>query len=186
MRNTLVAATMIATGFLALPRCGHAAGTDGFFVNGNIGRSSVSAHGFDDDDTGYAVNFGYRWAVAPNALIGIETGYSDLGRFSYDTPEPVTTLKTSLSGWNIGANGHFAVADHWYISGRLGLYRANVEVRSRYYNDDYDSNKWYAGVGFGYDFGNAASVGLNYDYYKTSHSEAYAPRLLSVSGEYRF
>ncbi len=184
MRNTALVAAMIAAGCVALPNRSEAANADGFFVGGNIGRSSVDTHGFDDDDAGYAANFGYRWAVAPNVLIGIETGYADLGSFSLDTP--AQTLKTSMSGWNVGANGHFNVAENWYVSGRLGLFRANVEVRSPYYNDDYDSNKWYAGVGFGYDFTNAVSVGLNYDYYKTSSSPIYAPRLLSVSGEYRF
>ena len=52
---------------------------------------------------------------------------------------------------------------------------------------DDNSNKWYAGAGFGYDFSSNASIGLNYDYYKASKSGLEVnPRVISVSAEYRF
>ena len=54
------------------------------------------------------------------------------------------------------------------------------------YVDD-TSNKYYAGAGFGYDFSNNLSVGLNYDYYKADKNGLYLdPSLVSVSAEYRF
>lgn len=52
---------------------------------------------------------------------------------------------------------------------------------------DDSSNKWYAGAGFGYDFSNNFSVGLNYDYYKAEKNGLkFDPDLVSVSAEYRF
>ena len=52
---------------------------------------------------------------------------------------------------------------------------------------DDNSNKWYAGAGFGYDFSSNASIGLNYDYYKATKSGLEVnPKVVSVSAEYRF
>ena len=81
MRNTLLAIALTTTGFLAIPALGQAADTSGFFINGNIGQASLDKGAFDDDDTAFGANIGYRWAVAPAVLIGIEGGYTDLGSF---------------------------------------------------------------------------------------------------------
>jgi len=191
MKNTLFAIALAATGLVAVPAISHAANNSGFFINGNVGQSNLSKGVYDDDDTGYGVNIGYRWAVAPNVLLGVEGGYSDLGSFSPKS-RYAPLGKAEISGWNLGVNGHFNVTDNWYLSGRAGFYRADLEgtylqqgfVPTRI---DDNSNKWYAGVGFGYDFNNNFSVGLNYDYYKAEKNGLkFDPDLISVSGEYRF
>ena len=185
VKSTALAASFLAA-FAMLSAPAQAADTGGFFVNGRVGRSAVDKGALDDDDTGYAVNLGYRWAVAPNVSIGIEGGYADLGEFSAKAPLASTTT-VSIDGWNVGATGHFNLDENWYLAGRLGLFRASSEVDNRYFRTDDTSNQWYAGVGFGYDFSNRFSVGLNYDYYKADlHSAKFNPDLISVSGEYRF
>ena len=63
MKNMLFATALAASAFLALPAA-HAADNSGFFINGNIGQSSFDKRGYDDDDTAYGVNGGYRWALA--------------------------------------------------------------------------------------------------------------------------
>ncbi len=190
MRNTLLAAALATAGLFALPAV-HAADTSGMFINGNIGQSNLSKGAYDDTDTGYAANIGYRWAVAPNLLIGVEGGYTDLGTISPKSGyAPLGNAK--LNGWNVGANAHFNLTDNWYLSGRAGLFRADVQ--GGYLNAasvpvlvDDSSSKWYAGAGFGYDFNNNFSVGLNYDHYKASKNGFnVSPDLVSVSGEYRF
>lgn len=193
MKNTLIAIALATAGIAAFPATSHAADTSGFFINGNVGQSNLNKGPYDDSDTGYAANIGYRWAVAPNALIGIEGGYTDLGTIQ----GKVTALGNgvtagaadiSISGWNIGANGHFNLSDNWYVSGRLGVFHGKTEVGlPGLGNLDDTSNKWYAGAGVGYDFNNNFSVGVNYDYYKASKSGLnFSPDLISVSGEYRF
>ena len=199
MRTTLLAAALATAGLFALPAA-HAANTSGMFINGNIGQSNLSKGAYDDSDTGYAANIGYRWAVAPNVLIGVEGGYTNLGSISPKSGfAPLDNAK--ISGWNVGGNAHVNVTDNWYLSGRAGLFRANVQAGiggvttfnpagSSTFEPvrvDDTSNKWYAGAGFGYDFNNNFSVGLNYDYYKASTSGiSFNPNLVSVSGEYRF
>jgi OOP family OmpA-OmpF porin/outer membrane immunogenic protein len=190
MKNALLAIAL-ASGLAALPVASHAADTSGFFVNGNIGQSNLNKGAYDDSDTGYAANIGYRWAVAPNVLLGVEGGYTDLGSISPKSGS-ASLGNAELSGWNLGVNGHFNVVDNWYVSGRAGLFRADVkggylDAASLPVRVDDSSNKWYAGAGFGYDFSNNFSVGVNYDYYKADKNGLkFNPDLVSVSGEYRF
>lgn len=197
MRNTLLATALAAAGLFALSSA-HAA-ESGMFINGNIGQSNLNKGAYNDSDTGYAANIGYRWAVAPNTLIGIEGGYADLGSISPKSGNSALG-NADITGWNIGANGHFNLTDNWYLSGRAGLFRGNVQagITGTIVNPDGSStvvplrtdstdNKWYAGAGFGYDFNTNFSVGLNYDYYKASVvGTTFNPSLVSVSGEYRF
>ena len=65
----------------------------------------------------------------------------------------------------------------------LGAFFADLSFSSRYgsYSDDRTGS--YGGVGFGYDFSNNASVGLNYTHFRVAGSDVNA---LSVNGEWRF
>jgi len=192
MKNTLFAIALATASLAALPAVTHAAdGAGGAFVTGNIGRSRLDSGLYDDNDTGYGINAGYRWLLNPNVALGVEGGYTDLGKF--DTKGAYSGLglgHASVKGWTAGVNGHFNLAPQWYVSGRAGLFRADTkgwtnETVSTYVDDS--STKWYAGAGFGYDFSNNLSLGLNYDYYKTSTNRLNLdPGLFSVSAEYRF
>ena len=82
MKNTLFAIALATAGLSAVPLTSHAADQSGFFINGNVGQSNLSKGAYDDDDTGFGANVGYRWAVAPNVLLGVEGGYTDLGEFA--------------------------------------------------------------------------------------------------------
>lgn len=192
MRNTLRAIALATTGLLAVPILGQAADTNGFFINGNIGQASLDKGAFDDDDTAFGANIGYRWAVTPAVLIGIEGGYTDLG--SFKAQGSISNIKAELQGWNIGANGHFNVSENWYISGRGGWFHGDRKIKGDFLAGDIDDTNdgWYAGVGFGYDFNPNASIGLNYDYYKIDGDNPAgfnldtSPGVVSVSAEYRF
>ena len=193
MKNTLLAIALATAGLTALPLTSHAADQSGFFINGNVGDSNLSKGLYDDDDTGFGANVGYRWAVAPNVLLGIEGGYTDLGSFSTKNQfRGLGVPDAELSGWNLGANGHFNITDNWYISGRAGWFRGDIKGGYIDANDvvvhvDDTANKWYAGAGFGYDFSNNFGIGLNYDYYKADKSNLdLNADLISVSAEYRF
>ena len=192
MKNTLVAIALATAGLAAIPLTSHAADNNsGFFINGNVGDSNVSKGLYDDDDTGFGANVGYRWAVAPNVLIGIEGGYTDLGSIS-PKKQYQAAPDAELSGWNIGANGHFNITPNWYVSGRAGWFRGDIkggylDPTGGLVRVDDTSNKWYAGAGFGYDFSNNFGVGLNYDYYKADKSNLdLNADLISVNAEYRF
>jgi opacity protein-like surface antigen len=193
MKNTLFAIALATAGLTAIPLTSHAADQSGFFINGNVGESNVNKGVYDDSDTGFGGNVGYRWAVAPNVLLGVEGGYTDLGNFATKSRFDGLGLRDAdLKGWNLGINGHFNVTDNWYVSGRTGWFRGDIkgaylDTAGIPVNVDDTSNKWYAGAGFGYDFNNNLSVGLNYDYYKADKTNLNLNAdLVSVSAEYRF
>lgn len=194
MKNTLFTIALATAGLSVVPAISHADtnGNGGFFVNGNVGQSNLSKGAYDDNDTGYGVNLGYRWAINPNVALGVEGGYTKLGEFQpKDTFSSLGLTKAKVEGWNAGVNGHFNVSPNWYISARGGLFRGDVKGAylagtTPVYVDD-TSTKYYAGAGFGYDFSNNLSVGLNYDYYKVKKEGLNLdPNLVSVSAEYRF
>ncbi|HMM67237.1 MAG TPA: porin family protein [Dokdonella sp.] len=198
MRNTLLVLAIAATGLATIPVASHAAeDKGGFFVNGNVGQSDYSKGVYDGTDTGYGINLGYRWAVAPNFAFGVEGGYTDLGKWS-PKASAVATLPagtslgdSTLKGWTAGVNAHLNLSDNWYLSGRTGLFRADIKgdylAAGVPVRVDDTSNKWYAGAGIGYDFSNNFSVGLNYDYYKADKAGLKIdPGLVSVSAEMRF
>ena len=197
MKNTLLALALSAAAF-ALPVASHAADAGGFFVNGGLGQSDVSKGIYNDNETAGYANLGYRWALSPGAAVGIEGGYTSQGTY---TPKGVYVdlPKGKASGWNLGFNGHFNFTPEWYVSGRLGGYFA--DIKGTYYPGgvsvnplgagavyvDGSSTDYYAGAGFGYDFSNNFSLGVNYDYFKASKSGlTLDPYILSVSGEFRF
>lgn len=206
MKNTFFALALSAAALAVIPALGHTAegSNGGFFVSGNVGQTNLSKGLYDDNDSAYGVNIGYRWAINPNVALGIEGGYTDLGKFGIDLNQFVPhenpgIPNASVKGWTVGVNGHFNLTPQWYLSGRAGLFRA--DIKGAYSNPDdggpglilafpivdETSTKYYAGAGFGYDFSNNFSVGLNYDHYKASKAGlSLDPSLFSVSAEYRF
>lgn len=202
MKNKVLAIALAASAF-ALPAVSFADGNDagGFFINGNVGQSNLDKGSYNDNDTGYGANVGYRWAFSPNVAIGVEGGYTKLGSFDPKNSLSGAGLDSAdVKGWNLGLNGHFNLSPNWYVSARGGYFRSDVRgdqilgtsttpggtVYELQSVDDH-SNKYYAGAGFGYDFNRNVSVGLNYDYYKANTDGLnLSPRLISVSGEYRF
>jgi OOP family OmpA-OmpF porin/outer membrane immunogenic protein len=195
MKNTLLAIALASAGMFAVPVLSHAADNDngGWFINGNAGQSNLDKGAYNDSDTGYAGNIGYRWALNPSVALGVEGGYTNLG--TIDAKPAFGALgvgRAEIDGWNLGVNGHFNINPNWYVSGRAGLFRGNLKggylnASGTPVNIDDTSDKYYAGAGFGYDFSNNLSVGLNYDYYKVNKNGLnLSPDLVSVSGEYRF
>jgi opacity protein-like surface antigen len=193
MKNTLLAIAL-ATGGLVAATSSHAAdnnGAGGFFVNGNVGQSSLDKGAYNDDDTAWGGNIGYRWAINPNVALGIEGGYNDLGKFSPKDGLGIVG-PAKINGWNLGVNGHFNLTPNWYLSGRGGFYRADLKGGYVLPSGgaqlvDETTDKYYAGAGFGYDFSNNLSVGLNYDYYKADKNALkFDPTVVSLSAELRF
>ncbi|HUH55257.1 MAG TPA: porin family protein [Rhodanobacter sp.] len=198
MKNKSLLALALATaGLVAVPAAfAQSAPTQngGWFVNGNVGQTSINHGPYDDNDTGYAINGGYRWSVNPSVALGVEVGYNDLGNIHaknvFNDNPVVEDGKSQLHGWTAGVNGHFNVTPNWYVSARTGIYGWKGHGLSNNENPirkGLDDTSWYAGAGFGYDFNNNVSVGLNYDYYDAKKDRVdLSTDMVSVSAEYRF
>ncbi|TAL85224.1 MAG: porin family protein [Rhodanobacter sp.] len=197
MKKTLFALALASAGLLAVPAAFAQNAPDsngGWFVNGNVGRSSLNHGPYNGHDTSYAINGGYRWSLSPSVAIGAEVGYNDLGNIHptnfFHGQSVVAQGKSQLHGWTTGVNGHFNLTPNWYVSARTGIYGWTGHGLSNDANPvrvGLDNTSWYAGAGFGYDFTNNVSLGLNYDHYNAKKSNVdLSSNMLSVSAEYRF
>lgn len=187
----LAAAGMVAaTSAFAQDRSDNA----GWFINGNVGRTSIDKGPYNDSDTGYAFGTGYRWALSPSVALGVEAGYNDLGNIKVKnifTSDPVLAKERSaLRGWTAGLNGHFNMSPNWYVSARTGVYGWRGHGLSNNTNPlrkSVSKTDFYGGVGVGYDFSSNWSVGVNYDYYDAKKSNVnLSTDMVSMSAEYRF
>ena len=197
MKKTLLALALASSGLLAVPAAfAQNAPSDhgGWFINGNIGRTAINQGPYDNHDTGYALNGGYRWSLAPNFALGAEVGYNDLGnihaRNIFNSSPVISPGKSSLHGWTAGANAQLDLNPNWYLSGRAGVYSWTGHGLS---NDVNPINKslsqtsWYTGAGVGYRLTQNLSVGLDYDYFHAKKSNVdLSTDMISASAEYRF
>lgn len=201
MNKTLAALAFAAAGVVAVPAAAQSmTGTqanpnhDGWFVNGQVGSAHLDQGPYSGHDTGYQLSGGYRWALSDDALLGIEGGYNDLGNIkaskTFRSGDVKDYSRGKLRGWMLGANGHFNINPNWYVSARGGLYQWDghgVSNNENPLNRSPSELDWYAGVGFGYDFNNDFSLGLDYDYYHAKkHDVNLTQDMISVAGEYRF
>lgn len=197
MKKTLIAIAFVTAGGLAaVPAFAQSYPNDnaGWFVGGKVGDAHLDKGAYNGSDTGYEVDGGYRWAVSPSAALGFEVGYNDMGNIklsnAFNSNPVVANPKSSLHGWTFGGTGHFNITPNWYVSARAGIYQWNGDGLSNDQNPLYRSlskTDFYGGAGFGYDFSNRFSVGVNYDYYGAKKDNVdLSTNLYSVSAEYRF
>jgi len=197
MKKTLLALALASTGLLAIPAAfaqSAPADNGGWFINGNVGRTAINHGPYDNHDTGYALNGGYRWSLAPNFALGAEVGYNDLGNIHakniFNSSPVIVPGKSSLHGWTAGANAQLDLDPSWYLSGRAGVYSWTGHGLS---NDVNPINKslsqtsWYSGAGVGYRITQNLSVSLDYDYFHAKKSNVdLSTDMISAGAEYRF
>lgn len=190
MKKTVLFLSLLAAGALALPAS--AQNHDGGFINGNIGRSDVDRGAYDDTDTAWGLNTGYRWAVSPSTLFGVELGYTDLGKFKSDSLSVLGDAE--LKGWTAGVNTHIDITPEWYFAARGGYFRSDIRSGTFLATADMPamridgtSSKYYLGAGFGYNVSDNSSIGLHYDRYEARRDNfKLNPDVWSLRMEYRF
>lgn len=197
MKKSLLALAFATAGLMAAPAVFAQSapnGNGGWFVNGNVGRTSINKGPYDGHDTGYGINGGYRWAVSPSVALGAEIGYNDLGNIHakniFNSDPVIADNKSQLHGWTVGANARLDMTPNWYLSGRAGLYSWTGHGMNNDVNPirkSLDDNSWYAGAGIGYNITPQLSVGVNYDYFDASKDHVnLSTDMVSASAEYRF
>lgn len=209
-KTAFAAAMVVASG------ASFAADDGQFFVNGQVGSKnaslSKSVKGVKKSDTIGTLRLGYMWNNGPLSY-GAETGYVVLGSENGIIPAAADgisprivgggkkddeAVRIKVKGWIFGGNAKFHFDDHWFVSGRGGLFRSNVTVRTGGVSTGLSTstkstkNGYYAGVGGGYDFNEHFGLGVNFDYYRaranlgdgTTTGGGY--KVYGLTGEYRF
>ncbi|GGM94937.1 putative Ig domain-containing protein [Shewanella xiamenensis] len=129
----------------------------------------------DDSDTAFGVSLGYQWTPT----VALELGYADFGEGSARikgstlTPaqyhELVKTVTPVLAdGAMLGLRLTLLEHEGWRFEVPVGLFHWQADISSSMGNTriktDLDGTDWYAGVRFSYQFSDAWSVGLGYQY----------------------
>ncbi|WP_235522165.1 Ig-like domain-containing protein [Shewanella xiamenensis] len=129
----------------------------------------------DDSDTAFGVSLGYQWTP----IVALELGYADFGEGSARikgatlTPEQYHELVKTVTpvladGVMLGLRLTLLEHEGWRFEVPVGLFHWQADISSTMGNTtiktDLDGTDWYAGVRFSYQFSDAWSVGLGYQY----------------------
>jgi len=207
MKKSLLAIALVSAGFATFPifaqdtigstgnyQPSQAVGAGDWFLNGSIGQSHLFKGPYNDHPTTYAINGGYRWKVGPDAGLGVEIGYNDLGNFKLknafnSNDVNLTSQRNALRGWTAGVDGKIDVWKGLYVSGRTGIYG----WKGHGYSDqdinrhNLDKVDYYVGAGVGYDLNEHFGLGLSYDYYHADKDGVHlSTDTASLTAEYRF
>lgn len=205
MKNTILALALATAGLAVVPAAfaqdaaqGNA--QQGWYVGANAGYAQTQKGPYDNGNFAGGVKGGYRFALNPDTSLGAEVGYVYLGRA--DARGQYTQNyanyngdngKSKLQGATAGLNLRYSFSPSWYGEVRGGAFFAkgsgltNDKTNPEMVN--FNSTRYYAGLGAGYNINKNISVGLNWDYYDGSQSDKniHLPtNLYSVSAEYRF
>ncbi|WP_198781880.1 Ig-like domain-containing protein [Shewanella putrefaciens] len=138
-----------------------------------VGEGVVSS--IDNSDTAFGVSVGYQWTPT----MAVELGYADFGEGSARiegaslTPEQYHELVKSVTpvladGVMLGLRFTLLQHEGWRFEVPVGLFYWQADISSTMGNTslktDLDGTDWYAGVRFSYQFTDAWSVGLGYQY----------------------
>jgi OmpA-OmpF porin, OOP family len=189
MKKVLLSAA-VATAFSFASFAAAAATHDGAFVSVTAGGSQYDVHGggaYDKKDSSVNGLVGYRWVVDRPFSIGVEAGYANLGKMTYndsvyDDYYGITdTVKAKFKGKAVlvGANGKWDLPNGFTITAHAGLAHSQIDFSAREYIDGDDGyhrtykladgtshdNAIYAGLGFGYDFSPNFGISVVYDHY---------------------
>ena len=179
--------------FLVVPATYANAAESGFYLGGSIGTAAVEANiddggvvlpqpppVFDEDDFGWKVFGGYNFALGEVFTLGLEGGYTDLGKPSAEIlTVPISVDPTALTfygtaGFDIGPVGVFA---------KYGMVNWDVEAVIDDIRVSDDGSDPAYGVGLRFNLGSVEIRG-EYEIYDISDVEDVT--MLSVGLAYRF
>lgn len=200
--KTLFAVALAAAGLAVVPAAfAQTAPTaqQGWYVGAEAGYGLVNKGAYEDKGSYIGgVKGGYRFAINPEASVGVEAGYQYLGfvnaKGAYGGD---SAPRGRFHAPTLGANLRWNFNPDWYAEIRAGAFYAKGTglVDNAYAfntpNQRISNIRPYAGVGVGYNINQHFSVGVNYNYYDaTSHGGNNGVQLqtnaVTVAGEYRF
>jgi OmpA-OmpF porin, OOP family len=202
--KTLFAVALAAAGLVAVPAAfAQSAPTQtaqqGWYVGAEAGYGQVNNGAYDNKGNYIGgIKGGYRFAINPEASVGVEAGYQYLGfvdaKGAYNGD---SSARGRFHAPTLGTNLRWNFSPDWYAEIRAGAFYAKGSglVNDAYaFNSPYQrisSIRPYAGVGVGYNINEHVSVGVNYNYYDaTSRGGNQGVQLqtnaVTVAGEYRF
>jgi OmpA-OmpF porin, OOP family len=185
-KKALIAALIGVSAAVAAPVAfaqarGQAADAGGY-VGGSFGQSTASCDvggvglSCDDKDTAWKVFGGYQI----NRNFAVELGYANLGEISITGGATRITVETTA--WDLVGVGIFPINNQFSIYGKLGVYRATVDVSSNVGGSGDDSaNGLTLGAGVRYNF--TRNLGLQAEWQRYQSIDAPGGSVLTGSSD---
>lgn len=162
-------------------------------IGSALSRQGVSGStSVDDNDTGYGLRLGYRFH--PN--FAVEGGYTDLGRFDYNTALTgggTASGRLKADAWDISAVGIVPFANNFSGYGKVGVARTRAELDSGTPGINGATERGThptAGLGVAYDFNKQLAATAEWNRYFKVGNETNTGRgdidLYSVGLKYKF
>lgn len=115
----------------------------------------------DEKDTAWKIFGGYQ----VNRNFSLELGYASFGEATVTGPGGVATVEGTA--FDLVAVGSLPLADRFSVYGKLGLYRADFEVRNTLgFSEDASENGLTFGVGLRFDFTRNLAARLEWQRYQ--------------------
>ena len=156
----------------AISFAGSAAAQDmGFYAGAAFGQARTDGvcdlvAGFagvscDEKDTAWKIFGGYQ----VNRNFSVELGYASFGEATVTGPGGTATVEGTA--FDLVAVGSLPLADRFSVYGKLGLYRADFEVRNTLgFSEDASENGLTFGVGLRFDFTRNLAARLEWQRYQ--------------------
>ncbi|GGA09996.1 outer membrane protein [Dyella caseinilytica] len=197
--KTLFAVAIAAAGLAAAPAFAQTAPTQtaqqGWYVGAEAGYGQVNQGAYDNKGSYIGgIKGGYRFAINPEASVGVEAGYQYLGfvdaKGAYNGD---SSARGRFHAPTLGANLRWNFTPDWYAEVRAGAFYAKGSglTNDQYAYERIGNIRPYAGVGVGYNINQHFSVGVNYNYYDatgkgSNQGVQLQTNAVTVAGEYRF
>jgi hypothetical protein len=189
MQKALQATAVALT--LSLASLAAAANPAGAFLHADLGKAryGVTSKLYDGKSArAFQLGGGYRWGVAEHIALGVELGYTDLGkvkhratgthRYGSQTYPLNTRSEIGTRALLVGANIKWELPQNFALTGRAGIARTRTQhwsytqagPGSDYYRGTLVGSSRYLGVGLGYRLSEHLEVGVDVTRYASEVS----------------
>lgn len=128
----------------------------GFYLGANYGGFKSRGGEFEDDNDFFQFTGGYKFSP----YIGAEVDYSNFGEYGGDV------ASAELDGWGASLLGFLPVTDTLDLYAKAGVFMSSVNVEVVDFDEDFDDEQVFFGVGAEFDLTDMVSLVLEYNRYK--------------------
>lgn len=138
----------------------YGADDDGIFIKGQYGLYQAS--GSDEfEDENDLIEGAVGWRLNP--FMSIQGSYIYFGEYGGDF------ASATVSGYTLSAAGHLPLGDKLDVFIRLGQLFSTVDVEVAEWNDEFDENSLFLGLGLNYEFTDGMFFSVEYDRFKVDY-----------------
>jgi opacity protein-like surface antigen len=166
--NSLIKLSSIAclsAASLLIPSTSIADDQTGFSFSAYYGGYKSRGGEFEDENDLYEVGVGYRFLP----FLGIEASYTDLGEFGGDD------VSADVDGYSLSLVGTAPLTESFKIYGEVGQFFSNTEVNVLDFNEDFDDETLFYGVGVSFKVAEPLWINAEYQRYKVEVNDSNWP-----------